>query len=111
MARILVASGEENLRQTRKLILEQAGYEVVSTLGVTAALSQCSNSNFDLFVIGHSIPDEHKRTLVDTFRRSSTAPIVCVTPTSGCPIKGIDSRIEPLPEALLAGVSELIPQH
>jgi len=78
---------------------------------VAAALRQCSNSNFDLFVIGHSIPDEQKRTLVDSFRRSSTAPIVCVTPISECLIKGIDSRIEPLPEALLAGVNEFISQH
>jgi DNA-binding response OmpR family regulator len=109
MARILLASGEEKLRQTRQLILEQAGYEVVSTLGVAAAMQECTAANFDLFIIGHSIPDEHKRTLVDTFRRSSTAPIVCVTPTSACPVKGIDSHVEPLPEALLAGVSEYVP--
>lgn len=110
MARILLASGEESLRQTRQLILEQAGYEVVSTLGVAATLQQCAKSDFDLFVIGHSIPDPHKRTLVESFRRFSTAPIVCVTPSSECDVKGIDSHIEPMPEALLAGVGEFIRQ-
>jgi DNA-binding response OmpR family regulator len=111
MARILLASGEESLRRTRQLILEQAGYEVVSALGVAAALRQCADSTFDLLVIGHSIPDEHKRTLVDTFRRSTTAPIVCITPSSGCPVKGVDSHIETLPEFLVAAVHDFIPHH
>ena len=109
MGRILLASGEENLRRTRQLILEQAGYEVVSTLGVKATLQECSPS-FDLFVIGHSIPSAQRQILVHAFRRASTAPIVCLTPSGDYPIAGVDCCVEATPESMVAAADELVPR-
>jgi CheY-like chemotaxis protein len=73
---ILSVSYDQALLATRKMLLEQQGYDVTSALGFTEAVEQCQKSNFDLFIIGHSIPDKDKLHLIETFRKHCPAPIV-----------------------------------
>ncbi len=74
--RILSVSYDDVLLATREMLLEQQGHDVTSALGFTAAVEQCQESHFDLFILGHSIPDKDKLHLVQTFRENCPAPIL-----------------------------------
>lgn len=80
--RILSVSYDASLLATRRMMLEQQGYNVTSALGFTAALEACRGDEFDLFILGHSIPAKDKAALIQAFRGNCPAPIVrfpCLT--------------------------------
>jgi DNA-binding NtrC family response regulator len=74
--RILSVSYDMSLLATRKMLLEQKGYDVVNALGFSKALVSCRDSGFDLFILGHSIPHDDKLALIESFRAHCPAPIV-----------------------------------
>ncbi|HEY2360782.1 MAG TPA: hypothetical protein VGK36_06690 [Candidatus Angelobacter sp.] len=74
--RILSVSYDQALLATRKMLLEHRGYNVTSALGFSDAVEQCQNSDFDLFILGHSIPEKDKLNLIKTFQGNCPAPIV-----------------------------------
>jgi DNA-binding response OmpR family regulator len=74
--RILSVSYDVSLLATRGMLLEQRGYTVESALGFSQAIKHCRASGFDLFILGHSIPDMDKRELIRTFRENCPAPIL-----------------------------------
>src|SRR3954466_11979151 len=60
--RVLCISYDESLLLTRKMILEQAGFEVTPALGFAEAMEACRNEpGFELIVIGHSMPARTRR--------------------------------------------------
>jgi DNA-binding response OmpR family regulator len=73
---ILSVSYDSVLLATREMLLEQRGYEIQSALGFTDAVKHCQNDNFDLFILGHSIPHNDKLHLIETFRNNCSAPIL-----------------------------------
>ena len=77
-AHILSVSYNEALLRTREMILRREGYTVSSALGFTASVEHCKNGNFDLFVLGHSIPDKDKRELIRVFRIGCNAPVLAL---------------------------------
>lgn len=106
-ARILSVSFDEPLLRTRHMLLEQQGYEVVSTLGLVASLKECDKGGFDLFILGHSIDYSDKKELVKTFRRTCPAPIVSLRLTGEKPVEGADYHIDPDPKTILETVAEI----
>lgn len=74
---ILSLSYDVALLDSRRLLLEQAGYQVTSVVGVDAALDACRQRTYDLVIIGHSIPSAHKQKLIEQLRA------VCQTPVLG----------------------------
>jgi DNA-binding NtrC family response regulator len=107
-ARILSVSYDEVLLRTRHMLLEREGYEVVSAAGFSASLEKCKQGGFELFVLGHSIPQEEKAKLVEEFRQSCPAPIISLRRNAGEQlVVHADHHIEPDPEPLLKLVSEL----
>jgi CheY-like chemotaxis protein len=57
--RILSISYDEPLLVTRKMLLEEAGYEVISAFGFVAAMEICiSRHDFDVVLMGHSMPQK-----------------------------------------------------
>lgn len=75
---ILSVSYNEPLLQTRELLLRREGYSVTSALGFTAAVEQCKSGGFDLFILGHSIPDRDKQELIKTFRTKCPSPVLAL---------------------------------
>lgn len=69
--RILSVSYDVSLLATRGMLLEQRGYSVTSALGFTQALAECRTASFDLFILGHSIPEPDKLELIKTFRKTA----------------------------------------
>lgn len=110
MAKILSVSYDETLLVTRHKILESRGYEVTSALGIRDAVQQCSSDTpFDLFILGHSIPHEEKEALIYHFRanRPST-PVVALKKIGEERVRGADVVIEPNPYELLDAAVKLI---
>jgi hypothetical protein len=60
------------------MILEREGYNVMSALGFSQAEMQCRNGDFDLMILGHSIPLAERQVLVGHFRAHCCAPIVAL---------------------------------
>ena len=109
MARILSVSYDNPLLRTRHMLLETQGHEVVSSLGFTESLKHCHEGNFDLFLLGHSIPHSDKLQLVKTFRKECPAPIISLRRNAGEErVDGADYHIEPDPEPLLALVHKIL---
>jgi len=108
-ARILSVSYDEVLLRTRHMLLEREGYDVVSAAGFAASFAKCKEGGFDLFVLGHSIPPQEKRTMVEEFRRTCPAPIISLRRHVGEQrVVHADYHIEPDPEPLLRLISDLI---
>jgi DNA-binding response OmpR family regulator len=109
MARILSVSYDELLLRTRHMLLQQAGYEVVSSLGFTESLQHCKQGNVDLFILGHSIPYSDKQQLVESFRGVCPAPIISLRRNLGEQlVEGANHHIEPDPEPLLDLVDRIL---
>jgi DNA-binding response OmpR family regulator len=107
--RILSVSYDELLLQMRRMILENAGYDVVSAHGLKKSLEECKKGGFDLFILGHSIPNQDKRQMVETFRRKCPSPIISLTRgASEQRVDGADYHIDPDPELMLKLIAETI---
>lgn len=73
---ILSVSYDASLLATRRMLLEQRGFHVTSALGFTQSIAHCKRPDFDLFILGHSIPVSDKQELIKTFRQNCSAPIL-----------------------------------
>jgi DNA-binding NtrC family response regulator len=107
-ARILSVSNDEPLLLTRHMLLQHEGYEVVSTIGMEASLKECHHGGFDVFILGHSIPDSDKQKMVEAFRATSTAPIISLQRNIGQLMDGADYHVMPDPESLLQLLNEIV---
>ena len=106
--RILSVSYDPSLLATRGMLLEQRGYSVTSALGFTQAIALCRTPEFDLFILGHSIPNSDKLELRNTFRENCPAPIVSLARHGEDPVPS-DFHISPdNPEELLTKVDEIM---
>lgn len=81
--RILSVSYDENLLATRKMLLEPSGCHVTNALGFSQARKHCRAGGFDLFILGHSIPEEDKLELIEVFRTNCPAPILSLERSEG----------------------------
>jgi DNA-binding NtrC family response regulator len=107
--RILSVSYDQALLRTRHMLFETQGYEVVSSQGLTSTLEHCKQGGFSLLVLGHSIPNEEKQTMVEAFRKACRAPIISLRRTVGeQKVDGADYHIEPDPEPLLKLVADVL---
>ena len=85
--RILSISYDESLLATRKLLLEQAGFDVVATLGFAEAATICHfDHKFDLIVMGHSIPQADKAALIEMLRQHCETPLLCMHKPNESPL-------------------------
>jgi CheY-like chemotaxis protein len=64
LKRILSISYEPAVLSTRRLLLEQLGYEVVSAEGFTEACEACevNNVHFDLVILEHNVSPKGEST-------------------------------------------------
>jgi DNA-binding response OmpR family regulator len=108
--RILSISYDPSLLWTRELMLQQLGYSVVSVEGFVAALEACEapNRNFDLAILGHSIPTRDKERIISHFRQHCDAPILALLRPHERPLENADRSIEADPEKLVAAVEKLL---
>jgi CheY-like chemotaxis protein len=108
MARILSVSYDEELLYTRRLLLESRGYSVTSALELKESLYWCEQGGFDLFILGHSIPETHKQSLIESFRASCRGTIISLICGTEPEVKGADYYIDANPEGVLNLVAAIL---
>jgi DNA-binding NtrC family response regulator len=109
--RILVISYDQALLNTRKMILEEQGFEVATAFSFTEAAKACRvHPAFNLVVLGHTIPLDDKAEMVNIFRQNSSSPILSVRRSDESLLPETEYAVNALagPEALLDAVKEAI---
>jgi len=77
--RILSISYDQVLLLTRQALFEQEGFEVRSACGFAEALEACQgHDDFDVVVMGHSMPQRDKTELAKALRTKRDAPLVSI---------------------------------
>jgi DNA-binding response OmpR family regulator len=94
--RILSISYDPHLIRTRQVLLEQAGFEVTSVSDMGQARKACttSDSRFDLVILGHSVPPEDKKGIIDRIKENSDAPILALLRPNELPVEGATASVE-----------------
>lgn len=108
---ILSVSYDQPLLVTRQMILEQAGYVVSSAFGFSEALEICQTKHdFDLILMGHSMPQKDKIALLAALRPKCQAPLLSILRHGDSPISQADYSVDSNdgPAALLAAVHEAL---
>jgi DNA-binding response OmpR family regulator len=67
---ILVVGSDQSLLGTQRLILQSAGYSVVSTPSIIEAINRFLSGDFDLVILGHCIPTKDRDRLTCLIRAS-----------------------------------------
>ena len=108
--RILSISNDASLLWTRKSLLEHAGYEVVSPDGFAAAFDACEaeNGDFDLVVVGHSVPRVDKERIIAHVRKKCRCPILALLRPHESSVRGADVSVEADPNIFLAAVKRML---
>ena len=106
--RILSISYDPSLLETRHRLLEKAGYEVVSAVSFDNAIEKC-RGEFDLVIMGHSIPQREKRALVEQLHNHGCdAPLLSLLRIGEEPIAEATRGIDPSPQRLMDTVKEML---
>lgn len=109
--RIFSISYDPSLLSTRQWMLENAGYEVSSALGFAEALEVCQTKHdFDLVLMGHSMPQKDKIALFEALKSKCSAPLLSILRHGDSPIPqatyAVDSNDGP--EALMEAVDKAL---
>ena len=109
--RILSIAYDLSLLRTRQVLLEQAGFEVVSTTDLNHALKslEARDARFDLVILGHSIPREEKKDLIARIQQCCDIPILALLRPNEPPVDGAGRSVESMDAKLfLEAVGQLI---
>lgn len=108
-ARILSISYDETLLRMRHLIFEKEGYEVVSAAALASGLEHSKQNNFDILVLGHTVPYEEKQKMAAKFHQVSPGAIICLRSNAGEQlVDGADYHVEADPEPMLKLVADIV---
>lgn len=107
---ILCISFDASLLLTRKLLLEQQGYTVVTADTFEAACNACAAEpeNLGLVILGHSIPRSDKEKIIAQVRQECRAPILALLRPHESSVRGADASVEGDPSMLVAAVRRLL---
>jgi CheY-like chemotaxis protein len=110
---ILSISYDQPLLVTRQMILEQAGYDVSSAFGFAEALEICTTRHdFDLVLMGHSMPQKDKRALFEALRPKCRALFLSIRRHGDSPLPEANYSVDADdgPAALLGAVKAALDQ-
>ena len=108
MARILSISHTEVLRTTRQLVMEKAGYQVLSLPGVSRDTSFSKDDKFDLAVIGHGFPGEEKRRIANLTNQHFPGLPILELCFHSPEIPGADFILSSSPGEVVAAIREIL---
>jgi DNA-binding response OmpR family regulator len=106
---VLSVGLDPGLLKARNLVLQSAGYVVVSAFSIKEAAKQFQAGDFDLVLLCQTIPAKDRDGLTWWMRSSGSGiPVVCVSGSlwSGDVVAGVTVGSEP--SALLLGIQEVL---
>src|SRR5579871_2388508 len=92
--RVLSVSYDLPLLQTRHFLLERGGFDVVSAWGFSDSMEALSNHHFDLFVLGHSIPQKDKSKLIAAARTHTECKVLSIRRHGDLPPADADASVD-----------------
>lgn len=108
MPRILSISYDQALLHTRELMLSREGFEIESAVGFSAAVEACKKGQFDLVIMGHSIPPADKAAILKQLRAMCDTPILALRRPNEEPLKTAEYNLDSGdPQAFLTYVKEI----
>ena len=108
MPRILSISYDKALLHTRELMLSREGFEIKSAVGFSAAIEACKEGQFDLVIMGHSIPAADKTTIITQLRAMCDTPVLALRRSNEEPLKSAEYNLDPGdPQSFLTYVKEI----
>jgi DNA-binding response OmpR family regulator len=108
MPRILSISYDQALLHTRELMLSREGFEMVSAVGFSAAIEACKEGQFDLVIMGHSIPPADKGAIITQLRAMCDTPILALRRPNEEPLKSAEYNLDSgEPQSFLNYVKEI----
>lgn len=108
--KILSIGAEPSLQVSRKMILEQAGFVVVSVGDVQEGLAQCTEHKFGLFLVCQSVSEHEKMILTRALREKCPGIPVLEMHSHDTPrLIGADYTVETAdgPESLVLTVQRI----
>lgn len=110
MAQVLSISYDVDLLRTRELLLRRMGHSVTSVQGFAQVFRVCERhiGNFDLIVLGHSIPPDDKRVIIKFLKTYSCPVLALLRPNEEPPAESARSVEADEPGALLAVIDDLL---
>lgn len=97
MARIFSISYDTALLRSRELLLRKMGHSVTSADGFVEAIELCEKApeDFDLIVLGHSIPHQDKQRIIKRCRRTRRCPVLALTLLNEPLVPEADHSVDP----------------
>ena len=109
--KILIYGNDLTLISTRHLVLERAGYRVLSATQFASAMLGLMNEHIDVLILCHSLRDEERRAMLET-AHAITPDVKCVVLSfNGCEVPPGDAEVfEGLhgPTALLTVIGRIL---
>ena len=105
--RVICISWEEGLSKSRELLLRSLGVTVLSGLYQHEARRLCKE-DADLLVLGHSVPIEEKKSLIHSFRKHSTAPVLSILQPIHTKLPEATFGVDAKPEEVLGMVRKIL---
>jgi DNA-binding response OmpR family regulator len=108
--KILSVSSDVSLARTRFLLFTGAGFHVSSALGIEDAVKQYKTADFDMVVIGHSMPSKEKKLLLEQIQRRSSTSVLVLQRRGESKVEGADHVLDASqgPVALLETVASIL---
>lgn len=89
-------------------MLCREGFEVESAVGFSAAVEACKEGEFDLVIMGHSIPPADKAAIITQLRAMCDTPILALRRPNDAPLKTAEYNHDSGdPQSFLSYVKEI----
>jgi len=109
---VLAVGLDSSLLACQSSVWQSAGFIVTSTGSIREAIGHIRDGDFDLVLLGDSIPTDSRDRLALLIRASgSRTPVVCITETATNCDSFADSTIKIEPSNLLQSIGELVAER
>lgn len=106
--RILSVSYDPALLRTREMLLESRGFHVTSAEGFVEAMDKCRSEEYDLLIIGHSIPHKDKQAMMLEMKAHCPVPVVALLRTNEPSLEGAADADPHNPAELISIIQRLL---
>lgn len=106
---VLAVGLDWHLLDGHRAAWKSAGYFIISTASIKDAIDQFQDGDFDLVLLGPSIPAEAKERLTFLIRATGArVPVACIVDSPGHHDSFVDATFERDSADLLTGMRELL---
>jgi len=106
---VLAVGLDSSLLAGQSSVWQSAGYFVTSTWSIREAIGHIREGDFDLVLLGHTIPADNRERLTFLIRASgSRTPVVYITDSANHRDSFADATIRNEPTSLLQSIGELM---